>query len=369
MSDSKIVAIIGGGHGAFAAAAHMTTKGLLVNICDPYNDGESLKDIKQDKKLEYTGVIGEGTVTLNKVTTSVAEAVEGSSMVLVCVPTSTHGAAAKWLAPVLKDGMTVLLDPGHTGGALHFRHALTQEGFKGDIFLGETNTLTYITRKESSKKTWIGNIAKNVYVSCLPSKNLNQFVSNISICFPELVPAKTVIGTSLRNLNATMHPPGMILAAVWVEKGGDFYFYHDAATPAVGNLLHAIDEERIAIAKAWGEPVEPLIDLLAMIGSTTEEARASGSLQRAFFDSVPNRYVKAPPTLDHRYMHEDFGYGVVPILELGKIVGVNAPVFESLLTVACTINKIDYRTQGLTRERMGLAGKDFKAIKEYITKG
>jgi len=295
--------------------------------------------------------------------------VEGSSIILVIVPTSIHGAAAKWLAPVLKEGMTVLLDPGHVGGALHFRNELTREGFKGDILLGETNTLTYITRKQSPTKTWISSVAKNVYVSSLPSKNLDQLSSKIKMCYPELLPAKTVIGTSMRALNAILHPPGMILAAVMIEKGEDFCFYHDLATPAVGNLLEETDVERLKIAAAWGEPVEPLIDLWAMIGSTTEEARASRSMQRAFFESIPNRYIKAPTTLDHRFMHEDFGYGVVPMVELGKIVGINVPVLDALLTIACTIMKIDYRAKGLTMEKMGLAGKDLNAIREYITRG
>lgn len=129
------------------------------------------------------------------------------------------------------------------------------------------------------------------------------------------------------------------------------------------------DDERIAIATAWGEPMQPLIELLAMIGTTTEAARKSRSLRIAFLESAPNRYLKSPKSLDDRYMHEDFGYGIVPMVELAKIVGVSAPVMESLITVASTINKIDYRTQGLNKEKMGLAGLSVDQIRQYIIEG
>lgn len=371
MQNSPLIAVIGGGNGAFAAAAQLTHKGLRVNLCDPYRDGESLQPIMADKKLYHVGnILGEGSVTLNKVTASVAEAVEGAELILVCVPTSTHAAVAGWLAPVLGKSATVLLDPGHTGGALNFKHAITQAGYKGELVLGETNTLTYIARKADPKTINISNFAKNIYVSSLPGKNLDRLLEKTALCFPELQPRPTVIGTSLRNLNAIMHPPGMILAAVWVEKeGGKWDFYYDAATPAVENLMQAIDDERITIAEAWGEPMQPLIDLLASIGTTTQEAAATRSLMKAFLESKPNRHIKAPKSLDDRYMHEDFGYGLVPMVELAQFVGVKTPVMDSLITVASTINKIDYRVHGLNREKMGLAGMGFAEIKKYLELG
>ena len=368
--NEKVIAVIGGGNGAFAIAAHMARLGYLVNLCDPYRNGESLKPLMEDKKLNHMGVLGEGSVTLNKVTANIGEAVDDAFLVLVCVPTSVHAAVAEWLAPVLAPHATVLLVPGHTGGALNFRHAITNAGYKGDLVLGETNTLTYIARKTDTRTINITNFAKNIFISSLPGKNLPRLLEKSNLCFPELQPCSTVIGTSLRNLNSMMHPPAMILAAVWVEKdGGNWNFYYDAATPAVENIMQAIDDERIAIATAWGEPMQPLIDLLAMIGTTTEAARKSGSLRIAFLESGPNRYLKAPKSLDDRYMHEDFGYGIVPMVELAKVVEVAAPVMESLITVASTINKIDYRSQGLNKEKMGLAGLSPDQIRHFFTEG
>jgi opine dehydrogenase len=364
------VAVIGGGNGAFAAAAHLTYKGLSVNLCDPYREGESLKPLMIENRLNFTGALGRDSVALNKVSTSLAEALADASMVILCVPTSAHALFARWLAPLLSQSATVLLNPGHTGGALNFLHSLTEEGYKGDLVLGETNTLTYIARKSDPTTVNISNIASNIHLSSLPGKNIDRLLSATHDCYPELQTCPTIIGTSLRNLNAMMHPPGMILAAVWVERnGGNWDFYYDGATPAVENLMQAIDDERLSIATAWGEKVEPLIDILAMIGTTTHEAATSRSLQKAFLDSTPNRHIKAPKSLDDRYMHEDIGYGLVPMTELARIANITTPVMDSLITIASTITKIDYRRQGLNNSKMGLSGKAHAAIKRYFEDG
>ena len=38
--------------------------------------------------------------------------------------------------------------------------------------------------------------------------------------------------------------------------------------------------------------------------------------------SYANQFIQAPPSLDHRYMHEDIGSGLLPIAELGHLAGV-----------------------------------------------
>jgi opine dehydrogenase len=133
--------------------------------------------------------------------------------------------------------------------------------------------------------------------------------------------------------------------------------------------MQAIDDERVKIAAAWGVTMEPQIDMLANIGTTTEEARQSRLLQKAFLESAPNRNIKAPSSLDDRYMHVDIGYGLVPMVTLGKFVGVKSPVMESIITIASTINQIEYRVDGLNAVRMGLEGKTLMEIQYYFSHG
>src|SRR5262249_47763575 len=145
------------------------------------------------------------------------------------------------------------------------------------------------------------------------------------------------------NVNMVLHPPAMILGAAWIEHtGGDFFYYYDTATPSVARFLAALDRERLAVARAWHVDAEPFLDLFARIGSTSPAAAAAGGFPQALLDSAPNRRIKAPPSLDHRYMHEDIPHGVVPLAVLGHAVGVPTPTLDALVTIASTVTARDY---------------------------
>jgi opine dehydrogenase len=79
--------------------------------------------------------------------------------------------------------------------------------------------------------------------------------------------------------------------------------------------------------------------------------------------------VAAPPTLDHRYLHEDVGWGLVPWLELAGACGSPAPIMEALTVVAGALNGVDYVRTGLTLEKMGLAGLTASEIVTYARSG
>ena len=61
-------------------------------------------------------------------------------------------------------------------------------------------------------------------------------------------------------------------------------------------------------------------------------------------------------TSDHRYIHEDVGWGLVQWLNLARVANVPTPTMEALTTLAGVVNGVDYYRDGLTLERMGIAG-------------
>ncbi len=75
--------------------------------------------------------------------------------------------------------------------------------------------------------------------------------------FSNVVAAANVLETGFSNINAIMHPAGMLGNAGWIEKtGGDFLYYREGITPAIGAWIDALDQERLAIVRALG--ISPL---------------------------------------------------------------------------------------------------------------
>lgn len=347
----KTVAILGGGNGGFAAAAHLTEMGHRVHL---YNrSAATIEGIQAAGGVQYEGVLGEGFAPLPVITSDLEEAIEGADLLMTCLPAIALEGLARQLAPLLTEPVPILLNPGSTGGALTFQHFLQQFGAPTRPAIGETNTLTYISRKREERVIYISSLVKNVRFATLEGPGAEALRQSALSIYESLVTVNSVLHTSLSNLNAILHPPGMVLSIAWIEHtGGDFSFYYDAATPGVARVIADIDRERMAIGSAWGLTLEPVPQIFAEIGSTSQAAGESGSYLRMLLESEPNKFIKAPSTPDHRYLHEDIPFGLVPMSELGRAVNVPTPVMDGLIVLASSVNQRDYRREGWTLRQM-----------------
>ena len=88
-----------------------------------------------------------------------------------------------------------------------------------------------------------------------------------------------------------------------------------------------------------------------------------------FHNSEPNRWIKAPPSIDYRFFNEDIPFGLVPLTELGRLAGIAMPVSDAVILLAAVATGKSYRESGLTRERMGLAGLDIAGVRALVERG
>lgn len=344
----RTVAILGGGNGGFAAAAHLSTAGHRPQL---YNRStETIRTVQSAGAVQHSGVLGEGTATVPVVTTDIGEALDGADLIMVCLPATALTAVATQLAEYVDGSRPILLNPGGTGGALAVRETLRNAACETVPPVAETNTLTYICRKRSDEHVHVSSLVENVRCAMLSGTGTDGAEATLDPfldLYPSLKRVPNVLHTSLSNVNAVLHPPGIVLSAAWIEHtGGDFRFYYDAGTPAVANLMADLDEERLAIADAWGLDVEPFPELFADIGSTTGAAAENGSFLRVLRESEPNKEIRAPSSVDHRYFHEDIPFGLVPMRALGREAGVETPVIDSLITIASSVTGEDYAATG-----------------------
>ena len=363
----KTIAVLGAGHGGLAAAADLTRRGYTVRL--QARSEQRLTPIRERGGVDVTGV-HEGFVSLPTLTTSVVEAVTGADLVMLVVPSVAHADYATALARVLAPGQPVFLNPGHTGGGLHFVHELRRAGYRDEVRTVETVTLTYISRTQGPTSVAIYSFNRRLKCAAFPGRHAEAMLGLLAPIYPEIVPASSVLETGMANINAVFHPPGMVMNAGWVEDtGGDFLFYREAITPAVGAVCDAVDAERMAAARALGIPTVPFLETFHQAGLTTDEGRASGSISFACRVSGPNAKVKSPPSLDHRYIHEDVGYGLVPMAALARLAGVATPTMDALIDLASEMQGIRYRETGLSLDRLGLGGVRAADLARFVHEG
>jgi opine dehydrogenase len=362
------IAILGAGNGGCAAAADLTLRGFQVRLF-----ARSESTIAKLAKLGEIELVESGVrkkAAPYFMSPHLPPVVQGVDLIVIATPAVGHEYLAKGLANYVGDGQRILLNPGHTGGSLHFANLLRQLGCKAQVQLCETVTLTYICRMPQPGRVEIYRRTTNLRCAALPGKHTTELVGEIQSVFPNVIAAANVLETGFSNINAIMHPAGMLGNAGWIEKtGGDFLYYREGITPSIGAWIDALDGERLEIVRALGLTPLRFVDIFHGAGLTTTEARDSGSAYQAIHESEPNFTINSPPSLDHRYIKEDVGYGLVPMAEIGKLLGIETPVMDALITLASVALGIDFRVEGLALEKMGLAGVGLADLQRILTDG
>src|SRR5262245_22272781 len=105
------------------------------------------------------------------------------------------------------------------------------------------------------------------------------------------------------------------------------------------------------------------------MGYTSATGRDGGTAYDVFHNSEPNRWIKAPASIDHRFFNEDVPYGLLAIAELGRLAGVPTPGAGAVIDNASIVAGRPYRDEGLTRERMGIAGMTVGEVGALLATG
>jgi opine dehydrogenase len=362
------VAVLGAGNGGCTAAADLTRRGFDVRLFN--RTRARIEPIVERGGIEFGGVAGAGFVELSVVTDDMALALRGADLVMVTAPLLALPAYAASLAELLPPDGVVFLNPGHVGGGLFLVHEIHRLTGRGDVRTAEVSTLSYACRMVGPAAVDVLGVMPALPFAAFPGRNRDELLELVRPLYPSIVPAADALETAFMDINAVEHPPQIICNAGWVEHTrGEYLFYFEGTTPSVGRVIDRLDEERRAVAASLGVRTRPFVEVFHEMGYTTARAAEVGTAFAALQDSAPNRWIKGPPNLDHRYLHEDVGWGLVPWAELGRSRLVPTPLMDALITLGGALAGRDYRAEGLTLERLGLAGRGSEELSNYLQEG
>jgi len=168
---NKKVAIIGAGNAGYAMAADIALEGFDVNLYEMPSFAKNIKTLMSDPRINLVGAL-QGSVTLNKVTTNIEEALKGVKYIMVATQAHAHEIIARQCAPYLEDGQLITIMPDN-GGSFIFRKILREENVKKNVKIGGTYTLPYGCRKKDSQTVWYHYKLKGKSpIAALPNKIL-----------------------------------------------------------------------------------------------------------------------------------------------------------------------------------------------------
>ncbi len=342
---SKIT-VIGAGNGGQAIAGHCAIMGYSVCLYNR-NIEKHHSTVFSHKVIELYGAIN-GKGTLNCVTSDIEEAVNFADIILIATTATAHGELALKMAPFLREGQIIILNPGRTGGLLEFKRILCSVCFK-KIYLAEAQTLIYACRKSEDGKVHIIGVKDRVLLASDTKDNTNYILAKLKNLYSCFYAAENVLQTSLENIGAIFHPCVILFNAAAIERGNLFYFYREM-TPTIAEFIQKVDAERVEIGKAYGINLISATEWVSYAypgiqGSTLCERMKNNP---AYYD------ILAPTSIYTRQLMEDIPTGLYPMAELGKLAGVSVTLIDSIITICSSLLNIDFRKEGRSLSVMGI---------------
>ena len=183
--------------------------------------------------------------------------------------------------------------------------------------------------------------------------------------YPQFIDGGNVLKTGLNNMGAIFHPALTLLNAGWIEAThGDYQFYIDGVTPSVARVLEVLDRERVTVASSLGIRARTALEWLKMAYNTTGE-----DLHEAIHNQPGYYGIKAPSTLNHRYIFEDVPMSLVPIASLGQRFGVSVRGMDIIIRLACIVHRTDYWRRGRTVDKLGIGDLSVSELTRYVNEG
>lgn len=348
-------AVLGAGHGGLAMAGHLALMGFEVNL---YNRSEErLWGVKSTGGVKLEGEV-EGFATIRLASTNISEVISDADIIMVVVPATAHHFIAEECAKLLKDGQIVVLNPGRTFGALEFKQVITNLNCKADVIVAEAQTFIYASRVVGPAQAHIFRIKNSIPVASVRAYLIPRVLERLRIAYPQFVAGDNIFKTSFENIGAVFHPTICILNSGWIEDDAEFQFYLEGVTESVSRVLEMVDLERVKVAESLGIRAMSAREWLFLAyGAFGKDLRDAMRANPGY------RGIMAPNRLTIRYLSEDVPCSLVPMASVGKKFGVKTPTMDSLITMASTLNEVDYWEIGRTVEKLKIENMSLRELR------
>ena len=251
-------AIIGMGMGGKGVAAELGLVGYRLRVHDIVED--QIRDIGLHGGLKVQGREGD-FAPVEFATTDLGEAVESTQAIIICTWGTEHARVAKDRAPLLVDGQLILLIQGNAGGSLVVRNELKRAGCAAEVGVAQFDGFPYMMNVLVPDSVLLTTNKEELLMAAVPATRNDAVMAMIGDAFPMARPAPNILHLSF-DKGGVLHVPAMITNVGFVESDREYHHYTDGMTPSVIRLLQALDAERVAVARAYGVPSEPVDDWL-----------------------------------------------------------------------------------------------------------
>jgi len=354
------IAVLGGGHGCYAAAADLSEAGHEVRLWR--RDAAALRPVIDTGTIVLKDADGSREVPLARATQDIGEALKDARLILIPSPAIAQEDIARAMAPHLVDGQVVFLPPG-TFGSFMMSRIVRAAGNQADVAWAETGTLPYLARKHGEREVNVTIRAVRLPTGVYPERKAEHALAVIREAYPSAHGCGDALSGALMNAGPIIHPPLIVMNAAPLQHFERWDIHNEGTQPAVRAVTDRLDQERMALREALGytAPHYPLSDHYLndqwMYGDAHKKLVKSGDWRENI------------DLHSHRYVTEDTELGLAFLASVARWAGTDAPIAHGLLAVVGGFLGRDLRRGARTLESLGLHELDRDAMRQLLREG
>ncbi len=354
------IAVLGGGHGAYAAAADLALAGHDVRLWR--RDAAALQPVIEAGTIVLKEPTGTRTARLALATGDIGAALAGADLIVVPSPATAQADIARAMAPHLKDGQVVFLPPG-TFGSFVMAALVRAAGRRADVTWAETGTLPYLARKHGPREVNLSARAVRLPTGVFPARRAEHALAVIRRAYPSVHACGDALSGALMNAGPIIHPPLIVMNAAPLQHFERWDIHNEGTQPAVRAVTDRLDRERIAVREALGYPAPhyPLAD------HYTSDRWMYGDAHRQLVKSGDWRERIDLGT--HRYVTEDTALGLAFLASVARWAQVDAPIAHGLLAITGGFLGRDLRRGERTLDALGLSDLTRESLVQRLHDG
>ncbi|MDP9772299.1 UNVERIFIED_ORG: opine dehydrogenase [Rhizobium sp. SORGH_AS 755] len=319
-TDDMRIAILGAGSIAYGMAAFLANAGHHPCLWSP--SGRSAKPLSEGEPLVATGALD--FVGPVEVAATCETAIADADAVIIAMPANGHRAAIDAALPHLRSELPVIISSHSSFGALYLSKRLSERQLRLPIIAWGTTLLT-ARRQTDGRSVVVNTIRQKVDFATLPKSAAAEGRGLCTELFGDrFVERDGLLAIALSNLNPQNHLGIALLNLTRMEKA-ESWGQGEHVTPAVGQLIEALDAERLSIAESFGLEVKTVREHfslsfhvpLASVSEMNQQMHREG------------RGGMGPSSIESRYIFEDVPFGLLPTVLLGRIVNRPAVLHEA----------------------------------------
>ena len=356
------IAVLGGGHGCYAAAADLAEAGHEVRLWR--RDAAALAPVVEAGAIVLIDAHGRREVAIAMATADIGAALAGAELIVVPSPAIAQADIARAMAPHLQRRTGGVPAAGHVRQLRHGAASCARAGSRAEVAWAETGTLPYLARKLGAARG-----AGDDPGGAPADRRLSGAAGRRGAGGDR---ARLSVGAWLRRCpvgRADERRAGHPSAADGDER---------RAAAALRALGHPRRRHAAGGARRH-RPARPRADRGARgarlrarrttRSPTTTTTTAGCTATRTSSSSTRATGASTSTCTTHRYVTEDTELGLAFLASVARWCGVDAPIAHGLLAVTGGFLGRDLRRGPRTLEALGLAGLDRAGLQQRLHDG